>query len=205
MLKNQNIMKQSYSKVYRIFHWAIAISFILLLTTIFLRLTWMNKDNMAGIIGSYLSENDQILSQDQLIVVAKLIREPMWQWHIYIGYVLVGLFGMRFMLPLFGEMRVQNPLDKKLNTKEKFQKWTYPIFYVGVVISLFTGLIIELGPKNLKEPIEEIHVLSIYYLVPFIVIHLTGVLIAEFTDQKGIISKIISGEKKVKKHESTIA
>ena len=41
---------------------------------------------------------------------------------------------------------------------------------------------------------EDIHVLSIYYLVPFIIIHLTGVLWAEFTDQKGIVSRIVSGE-----------
>lgn len=188
-------MKQTYSKVYRVFHWAIAISFILLLITIFLRLTWMNKDNMAGIIGSYINENEPVLSQDQLIVLAKQIRAPMWQWHIYIGYVLVGLIGLRFMLTLFGEMRLPNPMDKSLNTKEKFQKWTYIIFYLCVVISLVTGLIIELGPKDLKKPIEEIHILSIYYLVPFILIHLTGVLIAEFTDQKGIISRVISGKK----------
>lgn len=187
-------MKKSYSKVYRIFHWAIAISFFLLLITIFLRLTWMNKENMANIIGSYLSEKDQNLSQDQLSVLAKLIRAPMWKWHIYIGYVLVGLFGLRFMLPFFREMRVQNPLDKKINLREKFQNWTYVIFYVCVVISLVTGLIIELGPKELKKPIEEIHILSIYYLIPFIIIHLTGVLIAEFTDENGIISRIVSGK-----------
>ena len=189
-------MTQTYSKIYRILHWAIAISFILLLITIFLRLTWLNKENIAVIIENFLSETDQVLSQDQLIVLAKQIRNPMWQWHIINGYVLVGLFCLRFMLPMFGEMRIQNPLNEKLNAKEKLQKWTYIIFYIGVVISLVTGLIIELGPKNLKEPFEKIHILSIYYLVPFVVIHLTGVLIAEFTDQKGIISRIISGENK---------
>lgn len=187
-------MKQSYSKVYRIIHWAMAISFILLLITIFLRLTWMNKNNMAGIIEVYLIENGQFLSQEQLIVLAKQIRAPMWEWHIYIGYFLVGLFFIRFLLPFFGKMKISNPLDKRLNTKEKFQKWTYIIFYVFVVISLVTGLIIELGPKDLKKPMEEIHILSIYYLVPFIVIHLAGVLLSEFTDQKGIVSRIVSGD-----------
>ena len=188
-------MEKAYSKVYRIFHSAIAISFLLLLVTIFLRLTWMNKDNMAGIIENYLNGTDQILSQDQLIVLAKQLREPMWKWHIYIGYVLVGLFCFRFMLPLFGEMRIPNPLDKRLNSKEKFKKWTYIVFYVGVVVSLATGLIIEFGPKDLKKPMESVHILSIYYLVPFIVIHLAGVLLAEFTDQKGIVSRIVSGKK----------
>lgn len=148
-----------YSKVYRIIHWAIAISFILLLLTIFLRLTWLNKSNVAAIIQDYLSGTDQVLSQEQLIVLAKKIRQPMWDWHIYIGYVLVGLFSIRLLLPTVGQMKFQNPFNKSLTVKEKFQKWTYLIFYICVLISLVTGLIIELGPKELKKTMEEIHVL----------------------------------------------
>ncbi len=173
-----------YSKIYRIIHWAIAVAFMLLLITIFLRLTWMNKYNMATIIEDFLSCTDQTLSQDQLIVLAKQIRKPMWNWHIYIGYELVGLFSLRFILPAFGHMKIQNPLDKKLSGKVKFHNWMYIIFYICTVITLATGLIIELGPEELKKPMEEIHVLSIYYLITFIVIHLAGVVIAEFTDQK---------------------
>ena len=182
-----------YSKVYRIIHWAIAVSFLLLLITIFLRLTWMNKNNVAAIIQEYLSGIGQNLSQDQLITLAKKIRQPMWNWHIYIGYVLVGLFCIRFLLPVFGHMKFQNPFAKNLSTKMKFQKWTYIIFYVCVIVSLITGLIIEFGPKEMKKPMEEIHVHSIYYLIAFIAIHLIGVLIAEFTNEKGIISRIVSG------------
>ena len=184
-----------YSKTYRIIHWAIAVSFLLLLITIFLRLTWMNKNNMAVIIQDYLSGTDQALTQDQLIVLAKKIRQPMWDWHIYIGYVLTGLFSLRFILPLFGQMKFQNPFTKNQSIKDKFQKWTYIIFYICVVISLVTGLIIEFGPKEFKKPMEEIHVLGTYYLIGFIVIHLAGVLIAEFTNEKGIISRIVSGSK----------
>ncbi|MBK5214397.1 MAG: cytochrome b/b6 domain-containing protein [Flavobacteriaceae bacterium] len=185
-----------YSKVYRIIHWAIAVSFLLLLITIFLRLTWMNKFNMAAIIQDYLSGTDQVLTQDQLIALAKKIRQPMWDWHIYLGYVLTGLFSLRFILPLFGNMKFQNPFAKNLSIKEKFQKWTYIVFYLCVVTSLTTGLIIEFGSKELKKPMEEIHVLGIYYLVGFIVIHVAGVIIAEFTAHKGIISRIVRGTKK---------
>jgi len=188
--------KTKYSKLYRIIHWAIAISFLLLLITIYLRLTWMNKYNVATIIQDYLSGTDQVLSQDQLIDLAKKIRQPMWNWHIYLGYILTGLFSLRFILPLFGKMNLQNPFGKNLSIKEKFQKWTYIIFYICVIISLATGLIIEFGPTELKKPMEEIHVLGIYYLIGFIVLHWAGVFIAEFTDQKGIISRIVSGSKK---------
>ena len=190
--------KTHYSKIYRILHWAIAFTFILLLITIFLRLTWMNKNNVAAIIQDFLKDTDQTLSQDQLIDLAKKIRKPMWIWHIYLGYVLTALFSLRFILPFFGQMKFQNPLAKNLTFKEKFQKWVYIIFYVCVVVSLVTGLVIEFGPKDLKHTMEEIHVLSIYYLIGFIVIHLGGVLMAEFTNQKGIISRIVSGSKKEK-------
>lgn len=121
-------MKRTYSKIYRIIHWVIAISFSFLLITISLRLTWMEKEHVAGIIGNFLNENGQSLPQEQLIVLAKQIRKPMWDWHIYTGYVLVGLFGLRFLLPLFDEMGLQNPLNKELSIKEKFQKWTYIFF-----------------------------------------------------------------------------
>ncbi len=185
----------NYSTIYRIIHWSIAISFILLLITIFLRLTWMNKDNMASIIKDYLGSNGLELSQKQLIDLAKKIRQPMWIWHIYIGYVLVGLFSIRFILAAFGTVGIQNPLAKNQTTKEKFQKWTYIVFYCCVVVSLVTGLLIKFGPKTIKEPMEEIHVLSLYYLLAFIGLHIAGVLIAEFTNQKGIVSRIVSGSK----------
>lgn len=185
---------KTYSTIYRIIHWTIAFCFILILITIFLRLTWMNKNHMANIIQDYLSTTGQSLSKRQLAELAKQIRLPMWNWHIYLGYILVGLFTIRLSLPLFGKMKFQSPLNKNLTLKDKFKNWKYIVFYICVVISLSTGLIIEFGSKSFRKPMEEIHELSIYYLLAFIFIHLSGVLIAEFTNQKGIISKIVRGK-----------
>jgi len=188
---------RTYNNIYRIMHWLIAFSFLFLLLTIFLRLGWMNKVHIANIIKEYLaSSGNQPLSEEQLITLAKQIRKPMWDWHIYIGYVLTGLYTLRLILPFFGEMKIANPLKKELSIKDKFRFGTYLLFYLCVAVSLITGLIIVLGPKELKEPIEEIHILSIYYLLAFITLHFSGVLLAEFNGQKGIISKIISGNNK---------
>jgi len=108
------------------------------------------------------------------------------------------LYSIRMVLPLFGQMKVSNPFDKTLTLKEKFQYGVYFIFYACVSISLVTGLVIEFGPKNLKNNMEEIHVLSIYYLITFIIIHFGGILKAELTNQQGLISKIVSGTKMTK-------
>ena len=188
---------RNYSKVYRILHWLIAITFILLLLTIFLRKTWMEKNHVAGIIQDFLVDNGHAsLSQDDAILLAKKIRKPMWNWHIYFGYVLTGLYCIRLAVPFFGEMKFSSPFKAELDSKIKFQFWVYLVFYVCSAISLVTGLLIEFGPKNLKDPMEEIHVLSLYYLLGFMVLHFGGVLLAECTTEKGIVSRIISGSKK---------
>lgn len=190
---------RTYSAIYRIMHWAMALCIIFLLITIFLRLTWMNKENVADIIQNYLSTKSVALSRDEIIVLAKQIRKPMWSWHIYTGYILTGLFSLRLLLPFFGAMKFSNPLRKGLPLKAKFQYWAYIIFYLGLAISLATGLIIEFGPKTLKKPVEEIHVLSLYYLIPFLIVHIGGVILAEFSNQPGIVSRIIRGGNRVKK------
>jgi len=56
------------------------------------------------------------------LALAKRIRQPIQIWHIYLGYVLTGLFILRFMLAPLGHMKFQNPFDKILTLKEKLQK-----------------------------------------------------------------------------------
>ncbi len=189
------MIARDYPVVYRIMHWAIALCMLFLLLTIFLRTTWMSRESMADIIQGYAAEKGIAMDNDMAGGLARRIREPMWNWHIYTGYVLVGLFAIRFALPLFGTMRFANPLGKQLSAKVKFQYALYLVFYACVAVSLTTGLFIKFGPESLEEAMEEVHVLSIYYLLTFIGLHLGGVFLAEFTDQQGIVSRIVSGKR----------
>lgn len=186
---------RNYSLVFRVMHWAIALCMILLLFTVFLRLNWMNKDFMAGIIQNFLTNKDVSLSKDETVALAKQIRKPMWEWHIYLGYALSCLIGLRLILPFFREMKFANPFRKGLSAKTKFQYAVYLVFYICIVITLATGLIMELGPKTLKKPMEEIHVLALYYVIPFLILHLGGVILAEISSQPGIISRMVNGKK----------
>lgn len=190
-----NIMEtRNYSKVYRILHWLIAFSFILLLITIFLRKTWMEKNHVAEIIQAFLADKGYpALPEDDAILLAKKIRKPMWDWHIYLGYVLTGLYCIRLAVPFFGEMKFSSPFKAGLDMKTKFQFWVYLVFYACTAVSLITGLIIEFGPKEYKKPMEEIHELSLYYLLGFMILHFGGILIAELTSDKGLVSRIING------------
>jgi hypothetical protein len=156
----------------------------------------MNKHQIAAIIQDYLKATNQNLSQDAARKIAGSIARPMWQWHIYIGCVLVGLFSLRFLLPLFGEMKFPNPFEKSLSLKERFQKWIYLIFYLCIIVTLTTGLLIEFGHGSIKKLMEKIHGFSIYYMLAFIFVPIGGVLLAELTNQQGIISRIVSGKQR---------
>lgn len=181
---------KTYNRVFRIMHWAIAFCMLFLLFTIFLRMYWMEKNHVAAILNSNLIVLDVTLTQDQLLKIAKQVRKPMWDWHVYIGYVLIGLYAIRLALPFIGEMKFSNPF-KVASLKQKAQYWSYILFYVFVGVSLFTGFFIENGPKDWKSPLESVHKLSLYYLLPFIFIHFAGIFLAERGPQKGIVSRVI--------------
>ena len=162
----------------------IALVLTLILGTILLRMTWLNKNHVADIIQGYLTTTDQSLSGDQSVVLAKQIRKPKWNRHFYLSYLLVGVLVVRYLFSLFGNMKFPHPFKKQLSLKVKFQKWIYLIFYVLVTISIITGLIIEFGSGDFVKPMKIVHKLSLHYLIPFIVIHLTGVLVKWYLDRK---------------------
>ena len=119
----------------------------------------------------------------------------MWNTHVIAGYVLIGLFVLRIILTWVQGMGFANPLKKDVSQYEKFKSWVYIIFYLLLGASLFTGIMIEFGPESMEHTMEDIHVLSLYYAIGFILLHTIGVIIADGGRDRGIISKIITGDK----------
>ena len=187
-----------FDRTFRFMHWSLATLMFLLLGTIFLRLTWLEKYSVAEIIHAFATDQQINISQDQAVTLAKKIRKPMWQWHIWLGYAITAVYVLRMLLPLFGRMRFASPKQAGLDAKTRFQYWVYLVFYLLLGASLSTGLLIEFGPNAWHEAVEELHVLSIYYFVAYMLLHLGGVFLAEFTSLPGLISRVISGDKQPK-------
>lgn len=179
----------------RLLHWAIAITFLYIMLTVLLRMGWMNKGSMGTIIKENLSEQNISIKQDDAFAIAKKVRKPMWKTHTIAGYVLVGLFVLRMILTWVQGAGFVNPLKKGISQYEKFKSWVYVVFYLLLGASLFTGLMMEFGPESLEHTMEDIHVLSLYYSIAFILLHTVGVLMADAGRERGIISKIISGDR----------
>ncbi|MTG96920.1 MULTISPECIES: cytochrome b/b6 domain-containing protein [Myroides] len=188
--------KKVYSSFYRLIHWLIAITMLLLLLTIVLRMTWLNKANMSEIITSYAASNHIEMSKGEVVNLAREIREPMWIWHIYFGYTLLGLFVVRILAGVFTIIQFQNPFSNNITPKVRFQRFVYIVFYLCIFGSLVTGLMLEFGITKYVTLIKSLHKASIYYFVGFLVLHFLGILIAEFTYERGIVSRMINGRDK---------
>jgi cytochrome b561 len=186
--------EQRFNLAHRLIHWAIAFTVLFLLLTILLRMGWMNKDHVGNIIQQNLDKSNIHVNTKDAAVIGKAVRKPMWNWHILAGYTLIGLYLVRMVLTAAQGIAYRSPFRRKTRTKEKFQAWVYIIFYCLLAVSLFTGFMIENGPKRLQHNMELVHVQGLYYLVAFIILHIGGVILAEFGPEKGIISKIISGD-----------
>jgi len=181
----------------RLIHWAIAFTFFYIALTVFLRMGWLNKGSVGTILQDNLNEEGIKLTKDQAGTLAKKVRRPMWETHIIAGYVLIGLYFVRMIITYVQGQAFANPLKAGVSGYQKFKSWVYIVFYILLAGSLVTGILIEFGPENIHEVSEEIHKLSLYYMIGFITIHIVGVVIADGGKERGIISKIISGDRPV--------
>ena len=184
-----------FSLVNRVIHWAIAFDLLFILMTVLLRMGWMNINSVGNIIQKNLAGSGIQISLKEAVAIGKEIRRPMWSLHYIAGYTMIGLYIIRMVNTAIQGAAYQSPFDKSTTIKDKFKAWAYIVFYVLLAISMFTGFMTLNGPKSLHDPMSFIHTKSLYYVVAFIAIHITGVLIADAGQEPGIISRMVSGEK----------
>ena len=133
------------------------------------------------------------ISAEQAKIVAKAIRAPMWEWHILFGYLFAALLLWRIVMILkdgFG-------FEENPNTHMKWIYRSYKVIYLIFIFMAISGLVLsfykDLGiAKESAHFIKENHELLAWVIVWFVPLHITGVLKANASDQKGLISKILS-------------
>ena len=176
---------------HRVLHWLMALAMPILFITGFLRMHWMNKNHISGIIES----KTNAIPKEQEREITKAIRKHMWVWNEKYAKEMIFAFIARIIYMLVKGIRFPNPFKSNQLLKERLQGFTYLYFYLFVFISAFTGICIE---KDLlsayHDNIEAIHKWGIYWFPIFIVLHLVGIAVAEFSNKKGITSKMIGGD-----------
>lgn len=184
---------KSYNVTHRLLHWSIGLSIIVLIGTALLHISWFGRDNLAKIIvENFLLVGGQISVGDASII-AKRIAEPMWQWHFYAGYALLGLYVLRIVHLSFYGMQFPSPFDNKNTLKQRFQGSIYILFYTLLGITTLTGALMLWGPTSWRWTSQIIHYQSHYYAMVFIILHFGGITVTELFMEKGVASKMIHG------------
>ena len=181
----------------RIWHWLNSLAIFLLLATVFLRKTFLSKNNTELILAK-AQELGAGVTEPQAKAMAIAIRNQMWQWHPIIGFAAIGLLIYRVVICF------QNRASKIDTTSKpqiyKIVKSTHALFYFFLAVMGITGsaLYWEKGlglSEGFAQNIQEVHEALLWFFVLFVVSHIFGVVKAEFTEDKGLISDMINGGK----------
>ncbi len=193
---------KKWSLSFRIWHWLHAFVVLGLLGTVFLRKTFLSWRANSEILAAKLSGMDIDVSSEQAKLLAKAIRAPMWEWHILLGYALAVLILARAAL-FFTQSGRANIIDiSSASLHKKMVKIGYIGIYGILSIMAVSGLLMSFSEEiGLVEAtvhtIKEFHELIFNAVWIFVLLHIVGVVIADNTNEKGIISDMINGGKKV--------
>jgi len=187
-----------YTLKFRIWHWLNAIVVLGLLSTVFLRKTFLSWRTNSDILMKKLAEIDIEITAAQAKVLAKAIRAGMWEWHIIFGYMLAFLILYRVYLFLTDTSEKES--FESLSIHKKAVKISYYIVYATLLFMAISGLVIHfyeaLGlSKDFAHDIKEIHESVFNIIMVFVPLHIAGVVFADATDEKGLVSTMINGNK----------
>ena len=188
----------------RIYHWSNSLVVTLILITVVLRKTVLDKYLVNGKIQTFLADKGIELDKDVTMKLAKTVRSEMWEWHYIFGFVLAFLIIVRILLffTKSGQLIFKDAFS--FITKNKKDNYWIKLLYLAVYFSIFmisvTGVLMyfykDLGwTHDTKETLESIHVSVMNIIIYFVPMHIIGVVLAENEDEPGVTSDMINGGK----------
>jgi len=186
-----------YTLKFRLWHWLNALVVLGLLSTVFLRKTFLSWRENSEILMAQLGKMGIEITKDQGTILAKALRAGMWEWHIILGYALAALVLFRVYL-YFKDESVKEKFAS-LTLHKKGVKSLYYLLYATLFFMSVSGFVIHFYEemsltKEFAHDIKELHELIFYAVMYFVPLHIAGVIIADNTQEKGLISTMVNGK-----------
>lgn len=203
---------EKYSLGLRLWHWTFFILISATIVTVLLASTLFRTRNNITLVQQQLQEKNLSVSQDQARAVAHALNDKLWDLHTWIGYLIALFLLGRFILEIAqpGEEKLGTKIRKAMRFKalsaeqRKGQqhylrvKGVYIIFYGLMLVMAVTGIALafEQVPlfRDLHKPAKQVHSFTQYLIYGFILLHLTGVIVADAGRHPGLVSAMINGE-----------
>jgi len=195
----------------RVWHWLDLILIAGSLLTVLINETLTSKPS-TGDIEATMARKQKTIAHDLIMDINHEYREKVWSLHTYFGYFIVGFLIFRLVAELFmkKEQRFTSKVRKAYSgylQNKKFRgaafhefgiKTVYVIFYLQLIVMAVTGLSLAYDDdvallKKYHHPIKEVHNFGMYMILGFLVLHIAGIVYAEMTRNKGIVSAMING------------
>lgn len=209
---NYKPFHQKNSRAMRLWHWSTFIITAFLLYSVFVGKFFLNPYNNAVIIHDRLQQMGFHNDPDPSYAIADALSKNVWNWHIKYGYVFTGLFLFRIFIEIFQKseesflQRIKNAFFFVRKKEERKTAWhylivrlIYALFYVLLATIIGTGLWLSFYRQSsgmeLIHSVKQVHETCFYFMLLFILTHITGVIRAERKGHKNIISNMINGGK----------
>lgn len=178
-----------FSPSFRVWHWLNAIAMFGLFITVVLRESVMHKSTIGAIVQTKMAELGTVITDEQAVMIGKAVRSPMWDWHIYLGIAVAVLLVARLAAVL------KNGFGFDDNAAMQKVYRLYKVVYILLAAMSISGLLLYLKlAGDAKESIEAVHQYVGWALFAFIAVHIVGVVLAEKSDQHGLVSRMINGK-----------
>ena len=205
---------QKNSALIRIWHWLTFLTITALMITVLMASTVLHPRANIKMVEERLEKKGVTITDDQAFSVSHAFDDKMWDIHKLLGYGLSFLLLSRLLIEAVQnkdeklrnrirkvlKLNFQNNTDKKEGKHYLIVKRGYLAFYVLLLIIVLTGLGMIFGhdltflDQN-HRLIKKIHGFCQYLMYSYVFFHLCGVIIADNTNAKGIVSGMINGNK----------
>lgn len=205
---------KDYRAPLRIWHWASAFLVSAQLLTILFQRVIVDARSAVPEFQQELRKDGIALSVKQARALAHVISERIWEWHVWLGLALAAFWLLRVVLELRGpselrfsarllavarRYRLAPPADKGSARKALLTNAIYALFYAFLTVMVLTGLVLTYHNDvalfdQWEHTAEEIHNVTMYLIMGFFAVHVVGVVWAEVTKDRGLISRMVSGK-----------
>jgi Ni/Fe-hydrogenase 1 B-type cytochrome subunit len=215
------ITTHDYSAPMRVWHWGNALLVSgQLLTILFLMVIVNPRAAVSGLQHPAGAGGPTPLTVEQGRAVSHAISERIWDWHISMGLALAAFWVLWVIMQVtapvsrrFGtrlaetlrQYRLAPPAEHADARHALFAKSTYAAYYLFLTVIVLTGLALTWADDvawlhRLEHTVKEVHNVTMYLILAFAAVHISGVVWAEITGNRGLTSKMIGGDGKKPEH-----
>jgi Ni/Fe-hydrogenase 1 B-type cytochrome subunit len=207
-----SVFLQKNSLLIRIWHWLTFLTLSASMITVLIAATALHPRGNIKMVEERLASKGVTITDEQAFTVAHSFDDKMWDVHKLLGYGLAFLLLSRIVIELIqpGEQRLRARIKTALKltpTNGKDQKSAqlylvvkrgYVVFYLLLMIIVLTGLGLAFEHDlefldHYHRLIKTVHGFCQYLMYGYVFLHLCGVIIADNTHSKGIVSGMING------------